>query len=268
MMFGSLFSGCGSMDLACERAGMACRWQVENDRSCVVILERHFPDVRRYGDIIGVDAGALSRVDLVIGGDPCPSRSRGRNLHGSDSPDLWPEFLRVVSALRPLWVLREHVVAGDADDCWADLCNLGYDSLVLEADSAAVTGQSRPREYLCGVLESAGVCPGRVFSQPPRRRRSAAEDRRSGAVGACLTSSARRYDSSDDYLLEPGRGIRILVPEERERLQGLEPGWTAGLPDAARERLTGNAATVPVVQWMAGMIAQSNPLRRSKHDGP
>jgi site-specific DNA-cytosine methylase len=257
MKAGSLFSGCGALDAGLEDAGFSIRWQVENDHQCNMILSRHWPDVRRHGDITSLDPGVLDPVDLVAGGDPCPRRSRASSIHGTDTPDLWTDFLRVVSALRPLWVLREHVVAGDTDQCYTDLCRLGYDAIVLECDSAEVTGQSWPREYLCGVLESAGICPGRVFSESPRLRRDSHKAPEASIVGACLTTSARRYDSTDDYVLEPGRGTRILCPEERERLQGLQPGWTAGLSDTARERLTGNAATRPVIAWIGRCIMET-----------
>lgn len=257
MTFGSLYSGSGAMDAELEAAGLVCRWQVEKDRACRKILERYWPDVRRYGNSTTTDPTGLERVDLIAGGDPCPVRSLARFIHGTSSPDLWPDFLRYVSALRPLWVLREHVVAADADECWADLARLGYSALILECDSAEITGQSRPREYLCGVLESSGICPGAVFSQPQGCRWHRATDGPSGPVAGCLTTHPRRFDSRDNYVLEPGRGVRILCPEERERLQGLEPGWTAGLPERTRARLTGNAATKPLVEWIGQRLMEA-----------
>lgn len=257
MTFGSLFSGSGSMDAACEEAGLHCLWQLEKNKACVKNLERHWPGVKRHGDITTTDATSFEPVDLIVGGDPCPHRSRASTIHGTDAPDLWPDFLRIVSALRPLWVLREHVVAGDTDRCWADLCQSGYAALILDCDSAEITGQSRPREYLCGVLESSRICPGQVFSQ----RESSPWDRPSahqaGPVAQCLTTNPQRFDARDNYVFEPGRGMRILCPEERERLQGLEPGWTDGLPDRTRARLMGNAATKPLVAWIARRIMEA-----------
>lgn len=255
--FGSLFSGCGGLDAGLEAAGMRCRWQVEKDKACNKVLERHWPGMRRHGDITTLDPAGLERVDLIAGGDPCPHRSRANRIHKSDAPDLWPDFLRTVSALRPLWVLREHVVAADADSCWADLVQLGYTALVLDCDSAEITGQSRPREYLCGVLESSGVCPGQVFYQPPRRVRAGQPDGQKDQVACCLTTHPQRYDARDNYILEPGRGTRILCGEERERLQGLEPGWTGGLPLRTRARMTGNAATKPLVEWIGRRIMEA-----------
>lgn len=51
MKFGSLFTGVGGFDLGFERAGMECAWQVEIDKYCNKVLERHWKDVRRYTDI-------------------------------------------------------------------------------------------------------------------------------------------------------------------------------------------------------------------------
>ena len=51
MRYGSLFTGIGGIDLGLERAGMECAWQVENDPHCVKILEKHWPNTRRYEDV-------------------------------------------------------------------------------------------------------------------------------------------------------------------------------------------------------------------------
>lgn len=257
---GSLFTGSGAFDLGLERAGMTCLWQVENDRQCRLILERNWPGVARYGDIRDLDLADLAPVDIVCGGDPCPHRSRANRIHGSDSPDLWPDFLRVVSALRPLWVLREHVVSADADECGLDLARLGYSPVLVEMDGAEITGQSRPREFLCGVLAPAGICPARVFSEPEGAGRSAEAVGRTGPVAGCLSTHNQRFDSRDNYVLEPGRGLRILDGVERERLMDLPDGWTAGLSARTRARLTGNAVIVRKVEWLGRRIVDFDAL--------
>ena len=51
LTFGSLFAGIGGFDLGLERAGMVGLWQVEIDDYCNRVLEKHWPDVRRYRDV-------------------------------------------------------------------------------------------------------------------------------------------------------------------------------------------------------------------------
>ena len=51
MNYGSLFAGIGGFDLGLERAGMECAWQVEIDEYCTRVLEKHWPDVRRFRDV-------------------------------------------------------------------------------------------------------------------------------------------------------------------------------------------------------------------------
>lgn len=64
MTFGSLFAGIGGIDLGLERAGMECRWQVEIDPFCQKVLAKHWPKLKRYGDIL--DCYGTSDLDKSV----------------------------------------------------------------------------------------------------------------------------------------------------------------------------------------------------------
>ncbi len=113
MTFGSLFSGIGGMDLGLERAGMECKWQVEIDPFCQKVLAKHWPGVKRYGDITKLDGSELERVDLIAGGFPCQDISYagfGAGLVGERS-GLWVEFARIIRQVGPKYALVENVAA-------------------------------------------------------------------------------------------------------------------------------------------------------------
>ena len=178
MKVGSLFSGIGGLDLGLERAGFDVIWQVEVDEWCRRVLERHWPDVPRYGDVREVHGaipnattvlgsgikrpephgdvscdGCLSRVDLICGGFPCqPVSHAGRRKGESDSRWLWPEFYRIIREVRPQWVLAENVPGlRSIDDgrvfggILRDLAEAGYDAVWFDL-SAADVGAPHLRE--------------------------------------------------------------------------------------------------------------------------
>lgn len=110
MRVGSLFSGIGGLDLGLERAGMEIAWQVESDPFCQDVLQRHWPGVRKFGDIREIGAHELDPVDLVCGGFPCqPVSCAGRRKGAEDKRWLWPEFHTIICRLEPRWVLAENV---------------------------------------------------------------------------------------------------------------------------------------------------------------
>jgi DNA (cytosine-5)-methyltransferase 1 len=132
---GSLFAGIGGLDLGLERAGMEVRWQVERDSWCQQVLAKHWPDVRRYGDIALVTGHELEPVDVLCGGFPCqPVSVAGQQKGTDDDRWLWPSFRRLVGVVRPRYVLVENVPGlftvnrGHAfGEILADLAQLGYD---------------------------------------------------------------------------------------------------------------------------------------------
>lgn len=79
------------------------------------------------------------------------------------------------------------------------------------------------------------------------------------AAGAGGSKFGSGRDGADTFvvqlLLEVG--VRRLMPIEAERLQGFPDNFTAvdGLSDSARYRMLGNAAAVPVAEWIGRRMA-------------
>lgn len=110
MTFGSLFSGIGGIEEGLINAGMELKWQVENNEYCQKILNQDWPDIPKYKDIKEVGKHNLETVDLIAGGFPCqPFSVAGKREGTEDNRFLWPEMLRVIQELRPLWVFAENV---------------------------------------------------------------------------------------------------------------------------------------------------------------
>lgn len=131
MTYGSLFTGIGGIDLGLYRAGMTCKWQVEIDPFCQRVLAKHWPHVKRYGDIRTV--GELEGVDLIAGGFPCQDISyagAGAGIDGARS-GLWGEMLRIIRLVRPQFVLVENVSAlltRGIERVLGELAASGYDA--------------------------------------------------------------------------------------------------------------------------------------------
>lgn len=108
LTFGSLFAGIGGFDLGFERAGMQCKWQVEIDPYCQRVLAKHWPDVRRLGDVRQCGKHNLHLVDWICGGPPCqPASQAGLRRGESDERWLWGEALRIIRDLRPAGAVLE-----------------------------------------------------------------------------------------------------------------------------------------------------------------
>jgi DNA (cytosine-5)-methyltransferase 1 len=152
LTFGSLFAGIGGIDLGLERAGMSCQWQVEIDDYATKVLTKHWPDVRRFRDVRECGAHNLAPVDLIAGGFPCQDISkagRGAGINGERS-GLWREFARIISELRPRYVLVENVatlLARGMGTVLGDLAACGYDA-EWESIPAASLGAPHIRERI------------------------------------------------------------------------------------------------------------------------
>ena len=210
----SLFSGIGGLDLAAEWAGFTTVGQCEWADYPTKILEKHWPDVPRWRDIhdlTGEDFRSrtgLRTVDVISGGFPCqPFSVAGKQAGKEDERYLFPEMLRVISELKPRFVVGENVpgiLSIAAADVVESLEREGYQCVVFDFEAAAV-GASHRRERIFFVAHSDGRnvrddcddkrAPDREIYAPnyasvaPRTKTTAAD-------GVCDGSETRIADSS------------------------------------------------------------------------
>lgn len=133
LLFGSLFTGFGGLDLGLERAGLQCAWQVEINDYATQVLQKRWPHVTRFRDVRACGDWNLSPVDVLAGGFPCQDISLsgpGTGLDGARS-GLWREYNRLICALRPRYVVVENVAAlrfRGLCRVLGDLARSGYDA--------------------------------------------------------------------------------------------------------------------------------------------
>jgi DNA (cytosine-5)-methyltransferase 1 len=144
----SLFTGIGGLDLAAEWAGIKTVGQCEWADYPTKVLEKHWPNTERWRDIRNVtsesftDRTGLRSVDVISGGFPCQPFSTNGNRQGeNDDRYLWPEMLRVISEIKPTWVIGENVagiISMALDKVCSDLESEGFQvqPIVLPACSA------------------------------------------------------------------------------------------------------------------------------------
>lgn len=288
--FGSLFAGIGGIDLGLERAGMECKWQVEIDPFCRLVLAKHWPNVARYEDVREVGKHNLEPVDLIAGGIPCqPHSLNGERRGAADDRNLWPEYFRVVRELKPAWVILENVpgiVTTMLDDIVSDLEGENHQARTVIVPACAFGAPHiRERVFVVAYSEGVGWERGgdtRKGRHGPANRSESLADSASKRKGRLSIQPGRsQQEGADTYggceIFHPeSQGLQNRYPrsstkQEREgAFCGLErPNWWAVEPNVGRVahgvpnrvdrlRSLGNAVVPQVAEWIGRRIVEAD----------
>jgi DNA (cytosine-5)-methyltransferase 1 len=156
-----LFSGIGGFSIGLERTG-----GFETVAFCEIeefprkVLAKHWPKVPIYHDVRELTADRLRAdgigVDVITGGFPCQPFSTAS--HGNRvAIDLWPEMARLVSELRPRYVIAENVQELPIRRASRTFADLGYRTVsknIGASDCGA--DHHRSRWWSCAYADNQG----------------------------------------------------------------------------------------------------------------
>lgn len=208
----SLFSGIGGFDLAALWEEIETVAQVENDEWCLRVLEKNFPNAKRFTDIRKFNGKPYrDKIDILTGGFPCqPFSFAGKRKGKKDLRFLWPEMLRVIREIRPRFVVGENVpgIIGMAlDKVLSDLEALGYTTETFVIPACAKNApHRRDRVWVVAYSNSTGRKKQYASSFSEKKRKHSG------------VSTPRRADWTDKSRL--GR-ISHGVSRRVDRIKGL-----------------------------------------------
>lgn len=157
----SLFDGMSCGQIALNRAGIEVNkyFASEINPYAIKVTMNNFQNTMQLGDVSGVKAKDLPRIDLLIGGSPCQGFSlAGKKLNFEDERSkLFFEYVRLLEEIREInpnvkFILENVKMKQE----WLKIIDktLGVKGVFI--NSRLVSAQNRPRWYwtnICGVAQ-------------------------------------------------------------------------------------------------------------------
>ena len=220
-----LFSGIGGFSLGLERAGMETIAFCEQDDKCRQVLSKHWPDVPQYNDVKTLtkeqlDNDGIEKPGLICGGFPCqPVSVAGKRKGKDDDRYLWGEYFRLISEIKPDWVIGENVaglITMGIDDVLADLEGKGYAVQTFVIPACAVGAYHR-RDRVWIVANANKFSNGKQYVNEEKRQIS--KPRNNGSKESLANASGKGLQGRQEVRnTERGRAQRNqLSPRCGER---------------------------------------------------
>ena len=152
----SLFDGMSCGQIALHELGIKVDtyYASEIDKFCIAQTQLNFPGTIQLGDVRGIDAVRLPKIDLILAGSPCQGFSfAGKRLNFEDPRSaLFFEFIRILGeakTLNPqvLFLLENVRMKQSSESVISDRIGL----LPVIINSSLVSAQNRVRMYWSNI---------------------------------------------------------------------------------------------------------------------
>lgn len=214
-----LFAGAGGLSLGLQNAGWEVVAAVEVDKYATATHHANFPGTKSIRcDVRDVDWSQYRGIDLVAGGPPCqPFSVSGKQLGHADRRDMVPEFIRIVSQVRPAAFIMENVKGlalakfkDYLDKAINALKALGYNvnHTVLNAADFGVP-QFRERLFIVGSLEGEFVFPKPTHGPGRKHPWKTVADALNGAPADVPNSAKVVYCKNPILRKSPNAGMLV-----------------------------------------------------------
>ena len=109
----SMFTGIGGFELGLEKSNIEHELigYSEIDIYAIKIFEKHFPEIKNYGNATNIQGNEIKDFDLLVGGFPCQSFSLAGKRKGFDDTrgTLFFDIARILSIKKPKFLVLENV---------------------------------------------------------------------------------------------------------------------------------------------------------------
>jgi DNA (cytosine-5)-methyltransferase 1 len=248
----SLFSGIGGLDLAAEAAGIKTTAFCEIEQYAVKVLERRWPGVPIIDDVRKIK-GCDWAVDVIHGGFPCQDLSQAGKQAGleGERSGLWFEMLRVISEIRPAFVVAENVrgaVNLALDTVQAGMEAEGYAVRTLLLPAAAFGApHKRERMFVFGIRKDVADAyaerlqgrqePGSIYAMWKKFSEERMEWKRERGMPISINDQVAEVErgalwptpsANEDACGTPNGKMQKMLgnnPEVRKEGGSLNPAW-------------------------------------------
>jgi len=206
-----LFAGIGGFSLAAHWMGWQTVAFVEKEPFCHKVLRKNFgQEIEIHDDIFNFDGRSLrGAVDIITGGFPCqPFSAAGKRKGRNDERHLFPQMLRVISEVRPRWVVAENVrglLSIESGRVFAEVITSleseGYEVITFCVPASALNAPHR-RDRLWIVAHAIESGAGSESGSVTDERRQSCESRGEGIRqrnGAISSSGINATDSNASH---------------------------------------------------------------------
>ena len=179
MNHASLFSGIGGAEVAASKMGWQNLFHCEIQEFPRKVLDYWFPNSESYEDITKTDFRKWKgKIDVLTGGFPCqPFSLAGRRKGKDDYRYLWPQMLRAIREIQPIWVIAENVIGIKTMVEPGQEIKMGRTDYLFEENYLYRKESRFTLEKICQDLEEAGYSvqpiniPACSVGAPHRRER-------------------------------------------------------------------------------------------------